>query len=65
MGWPRIAAGGGGGRVAGALGHGRFGVRRGGAGGGALVGFFLVGFDLGRSLALRSPREGDGDGGLR
>lgn len=58
MGWPRFASAVGVILMAASLVYVRIGMPREFAGVVALVGFFLVGFDLGRSLALRSPREG-------
>lgn len=58
MGWPRFASVAGAILMAASLVYALIGMPREFAGVVALVGFFLVGFDLGRSLALRSPREG-------
>ena len=58
MDWPRFASVAGVILMAASLVYVLIGMPRELAGLVALVGLFLVGFDLGRSLALRSPREG-------
>lgn len=58
MGWPRFASAAGAILMAASLVYVLIGMPREFAGLVALAGLFLVGFDLGRSLALRFPREG-------
>lgn len=58
MGWPRFASAAGAILMAASLVYVHIGMPREFAGLAALAGFFLVGLDLGRSIALRSSREG-------
>lgn len=58
MEWPRFASAAGAILMAASLVYVLIGMPRWFAGLVALAGFFLVGLDLGRALAPRSPREG-------